>query len=241
MRRRGQDEQRFGSCRQKLGETAGLLSTCVNLFLALSKGVLAGCFGPQSLAADALNNLMDTVFSLACIWGFRLSGRAPSARFPHGFSRAPALLAFSVALWMLAMGVRGIGEALVLCLAPEAGTAAHGGILLFFSGVKLALAAYQRHAARRAGSALLALSAKDSVLDALSGLLVLLSTVLAQRGIFCDGYFSLALSALLLLAGWGGVAREFPVLVGRDGETFWKEASLESDDRGAQTGAGTKL
>ena len=81
--------------------------TAANHALAFSAVVLAAAGGVELLAAlfthsvgllgDALHNLSDVSTSALVFFGFRISRRLPTARYPYGYERAEDLAGLAVA------------------------------------------------------------------------------------------------------------------------------------------------
>lgn len=192
---------------QKLGETAGLLSVLTNLLLCVTKGVFWWMTGSVCLAADAANNLADTASGVLSFGAFLFSERALSQ----------ALGAYSVALWMASSGAFSLASALSrLAEGTGAGQSAPPFLLCLFILVKVLLGAFQFWAGRRARSAVLILCAKDSLCDAVSGALVLLSAVLSlDFGLETDAVFGALMSLVLVFLGVCAMRKELVNLLGK--------------------------
>ena len=143
---------------------AGLAATgLVELLVA----VLTGSVG---LLGDAIHNLSDVSTSAVVFFGFRVSRRGPTARYPYGLDRAEDLAGIGIAVVIWASAVFAGYESIRKLVAH--GPTAHVGIgicaaVLGIAG-NLAVARYKLVVGRRIRSATLVADARHSWLDALS-------------------------------------------------------------------------
>ena len=155
--------------------------------LALTGGLelmLAAFTGSVALLGDALHNLSDVSTSAVVFLGFRISRRAPTAAFPHGFERAEDLAGLGVALviWLSAIFA---GYASYLKFVRNAGTS---HVAIGIAGAALGIvgnqvvARYKDRVGRRIQSATLRADATHSWLDALSSLGALIGLLIVASG-----------------------------------------------------------
>ncbi|MBR6530168.1 MAG: cation diffusion facilitator family transporter [Clostridia bacterium] len=188
----------------------------VNLLLFSAKVTLSVFFDSVALLADALNSLTDAMGGVFSAAAFILSARAPSARFPDGFSRAAPLGAFAAAVWLCASGVfallESVGEFFV---GEDARSSPSVWLFLLFAACKAALAAWLFVCAKKTQSSVLMLCAKDSAADALLGLFASASPVFYALGFAeSDALFGAALSLVLIGFGFGTARENLPYLIG---------------------------
>ena len=201
--------------RTKLGEFAGLLTVAVNLMLVAAKSAVLFLSPSAALGADVQGGLSDVLSGIFSYLGFRLSRAAPRGRFVGGFSRAESLGTFSVSMWMRFCAVENGMESVASVFSGTCVDFGVGGFLLLFAfaAVKLLLGGFLLLTAKRIGSATLSLSAKDSVLDSATGILVPLASL---GGAWLDGAVGLLLSLLLFWMGFLGARERLPHLIGKD-------------------------
>ena len=140
--------------------------------------------GSVGLLGDALHNLSDVSTSAVVFFGFRMSKKPPSRRYPYGFDRAEDLAGLGVALviWLSALLA---GYESFRKLVSGAGTnyvtlgmaAAVIGIL-----GNLAVSRYKLRVGTKIHSSSLVADAHHSRLDALSSLGALIGLVLVAAG-----------------------------------------------------------
>lgn len=80
---------------------ANLISSGGLTLTSLFELAIALITGSVALLVDALHNLADSYTTVAIYFGFRMSRRAATSRYPHGFGRAEdvAGVAIVVAIW----------------------------------------------------------------------------------------------------------------------------------------------
>lgn len=126
--------------------------------------------GSVGLLGDAIHNLSDVSTSAVVFWGFRLSRRPPTERYPYGLERAEDLAGIGIAVVIWASAAFAGAES-VRKLAGHGHTAHVGagiaGAVLGIVGNQL-VARYKLVIGRRINSATLIADARHSWLDALS-------------------------------------------------------------------------
>jgi cation diffusion facilitator family transporter len=85
--------------------TISLLSTFVNIFLAIFKLLVGLTMGSIALVADAIHSGLDIVSSFVTFLGIKVSKKSIEQKYPYGLHRAEVLAGFIVALLL---GVSGI-------------------------------------------------------------------------------------------------------------------------------------
>jgi cation diffusion facilitator family transporter len=126
--------------------------------------------GSVGLLGDALHNLSDVGTSAVVFFGFWVSKKQPTVRYPYGFERAEDLAGLSVAafIWLSALLA---GFESYQKLVSGAGTSYVGiGVVGAAVGIvgNLAVARYKLHIGKRIYSTALLADAHHSRLDALS-------------------------------------------------------------------------
>jgi len=82
----------------------GLLLLAVNLALALAKAGAWLATGSLAVEGEAVNSLVDTVYSLVTVAGLYLTTRPPDFEHPHGHERIEPFVGLFVALGIFAAG-----------------------------------------------------------------------------------------------------------------------------------------
>lgn len=204
--------------RRRCGTVVGGIGIFLNILLFLGK-LLAGLITSSvAMIADAVNNLSDAATSVVTLIGFHLAGQEADADHPFGHGRAEYVTGLIVALAVLLMGVEVGRSALDALFHPEPvrATPLSLVILAVAIAVKLWMFLFNRALGRTIDSAAMAATAADSLSDAASTLVVLVSALLAGRISFpIDGLAGLAVSLLILKTGWEAARETLDPLLGR--------------------------
>ncbi len=140
--------------------------------------------GSVGLLSDALHNLSDVSTSAVVFFGFWVSKKAPTARYPYGYERAEDLAGLGVALVIWASALLA-GYESVRKLLSGAGTSNLAiGIAAAGIGIagNLAVSRYKLRVGRRIHSTALVADADHSRLDALSSVGAMTGLVLVALG-----------------------------------------------------------
>ena len=204
--------------RRRCGTIAGATGIVLNLLLSVSK-LLAGILTASvAMTADGLNNLSDAATSVVTLIGFRLAGQEADADHPFGHGRVEYVAGLIVSLAILLMGAevgRSAVDSLLNGSAPQFSPLAVG-ILCAAILVKLWMFCFNRALGRKIGSAAMAATAADSLSDALSTSVVLLSTLLCHFfQLHVDGLAGLLVCAFILKTGWDAARDTLDPLLGR--------------------------
>lgn len=167
------------------GIRAAWISLVVMGATALGQVLIVWLSGSMALLADTLHNLGHLATTIPLIIAFRLTGRAPTARYPHGFRRAEDVVGLLIA------GVIALSAAVIIVESIRAFTRGpeltHLGWvfaagLVGFVGNEL-VAVYRIRAGRRIGSAALVAEGNHARADGLTSLAVVASAVAAWLGL----------------------------------------------------------
>ena len=186
-----------------------------NRALAFSAVVLAAAGGVELLAAlfthsvgllgDALHNLSDVSTSALVFFGFRVSRRPATSRFPYGYQRAEDIAGLGVAavIW---------GSAALAGWESYQKLINHGGTDHLAIGMAAAVmgiaanrvvAAYKGRVGTRIQSTTLLADARHSWLDALSSLGALLGLIAVALGAaWGDAVAGFAVTLFIIHVGW---------------------------------------
>lgn len=190
--------------RQGYGILCGAVGIVLNLFLSGIK-FLAGYFsGSIAITADAINNLSDAGSSVITLIGFKMAGQKADSDHPFGHGRIEYISGLLVAMLILMMGFELLKSSADKILHPGEVSASPlvMGILVLSIIVKVYMSFYNSRISKKIDSAAMAATAKDSISDSLSTLVVLLTTILAYfTELQIDGFCGVLLSVFVLWAG----------------------------------------
>ncbi|MBQ2697074.1 MAG: cation transporter [Clostridia bacterium] len=218
---RDADQLTSPAVRRAYGTLCGALGIALNLLLfggKLAAGLLSASI---AVTADAFNNLSDAGSSLITLAGFRLAGKQPDPDHPFGHGRIEYLSGFFVALLILLMGFELLQSSFARLLRPTPPNVTPTVLLILAASVavKLYMAAYNRSIGERIDSAALRATSADSLGDAVSTSVVLLSALLYRLfGWNLDGPCGLLVAGLIFLAGFRAAKETLDPLLGQPAE-----------------------
>jgi len=178
------------------------IGLCVTGLAELLLAVLTGSVG---LLGDAIHNLSDVSTSAVVFFGFRLSRRSPTEKYPYGLERAEDLAGVGIAVVIWASAAFA-GYESIRKLIDHGHTAFVGagiaGAVLGIVGNQV-VARYKLAVGRRINSATLIADARHSWLDALSSAGALAGLVAVALGqSWGDPVAGLAVAAFICHVGW---------------------------------------
>jgi len=191
---------------------AGILGILCNLFLFVIKLVIGMLAGSVAITSDAFNNLSDAGSSLVAAISARLAGQKPDAEHPWGHGRLEYVASLIVSFLILFVGIellRSSFSGLFTSTSPQ-----FSAISLILLGasvlVKLWMWSYNRYIASLTDATVLRAAAADSLGDALSSSVVILSAIISMFlpiNLPLDAIMGMLVSLMILKCGWD-IARE---------------------------------
>ena len=198
--------------RTQLTFFAGILGILCNLFLFALKLVIGMLAGSVAITSDAFNNLSDAGSSLVAAISARLAGQKPDAEHPWGHGRLEYIASLIVSFLILFVGVELLRSSFSGLFSAAAPTFSPIALILLGASVlvKLWMWSYNRYIASLTDAAVLRAAAADSLGDALSSSVVILSAVVGMLlpiRIPLDAIMGMLVSLMILKCGWS-IARE---------------------------------
>ena len=189
-------------------ERYGILSGCVGILLnAMLFGIkfFAGLMSHSiAITADAFNNLSDAGSSIVTLLGFKLAGAKPDTEHPFGHGRIEYISAFIVAFIVIQVGFSLFKTSIDKIRNPESMTFSLVSVLILVMsiGVKLWLALFNRSLGKRIQSTVMMATAADALGDVMTTSATILSVIIfGVTGWNLDGFFGLAVSVVVMIAG----------------------------------------
>ena len=198
--------------RTQLTFFAGILGILCNLFLFALKLVIGMLAGSVAITSDAFNNLSDAGSSLVAAISARLAGQKPDAEHPWGHGRLEYIASLIVSFLILFVGVELLRSSFSGLFSAASPTFSPIALILLGASVlvKLWMWSYNRYIASLTDAAVLRAAAADSLGDALSSSVVILSAMVGMLlpiRIPLDAIMGMLVSLMILKCGWG-IARE---------------------------------
>ncbi len=201
------------------GTVCGIYGIFLNVLLFAAKLTAGLLSGSLAVTADAFNNLSDAGASAVTLVGFRLSTKKADPDHPFGHGRIEYISGLIVSFIIILMGFELLKmsfDKLITPSKPEF-SAVTVIILSLSVAVKLYMSLYNRTYGRKINSSAMQATSADSLSDAASTLVVLISGIICHFTdfIYLDGICGLAVSVFILIAGYKSARDTISPLLGQ--------------------------
>lgn len=212
------------SLRSRYGTLSGLTGIILNAFLCVAKITVGLLTGAISIVSDGINNLSDAGSSVITLLGFKLSAKKPDKEHPFGHGRmeyfsglAVAIVILIVAVQLFLSSIEKITSGSHLVFASNELFYATVSALALSILVKLWLAAFNNHVAKKINSVANKATAADSVSDCVATAVVLICAVSSKfiDGIPLDGIAGILVSAFIVWQGLSSLKEIADLLLGK--------------------------
>lgn len=202
---KNRDNTKDLSVRRRYGTLCSIVGIGFNIILFVIKYLAGTLSGSISITADAFNNLSDTASSFITLMGFKFAEAGPDLQHPFGHGRFEYISGFIVSVAILIMGFE-LGKSSVgkIC-SPEAVEFSPLVLIILCISVlvKFYMFLYNRHIGKKLNSSGMQAAASDSISDAISTFVVLISTLVMHFfKINIDGYCGVLVAVFILYTGF---------------------------------------
>ena len=207
--------------RQLYGMLCGAVGIALNVLLFLMKFIAGQLSGSIAITADAFNNLSDAGSSIITLVGFKMAGQKPDSHHPFGHGRIEYISGLLVSVIILLMGVELLKSSIDKMLHPEAIDASPLVLVILVVSicVKLYMFLYNSRISKKIDSAAMMATAKDSISDSVSTMVVLITTLLAYfMGVKADGWCGILVALFVIWTGIGAMKDTVGPLLGQPPE-----------------------
>ncbi len=207
--------------RRAYGMLCGICGIILNLFLFAVKFLAGTLTGSIAITADAFNNLADAGSSIITLFGFRLAGQKPDPEHPFGHGRMEYISGLFVSIAILIMGYELAKTSIDKILHPQLiqGSTLSIVILLVAVLIKLYIMFYNFSIGKKINSVAMRATAKDSLSDTLSTIVVLASTLIgAYAELAIDGWCGILVSVFIFISGVTALKETIGPLLGQPPE-----------------------
>ncbi|MGN8739358.1 cation diffusion facilitator family transporter [Bilifractor sp. HCP3S3_D3] len=203
--------------RTAYGTLAGITGIICNFFLFAVKLSVGLFMMSMAVIADAFNNLSDAVSSVISLVAMRMAGKPSDKDHPFGHGRMEYIAALLISILIVAVGMEFLKSSVEKIKNPGALNFSAAAIvfLVISVAVKLWMYFFNRKIGRRIGSEVMNATAMDSLFDAITTTLTLVSIgVYFFFDINIDGIAGLIVSFVVIYAGVGIVRDTVKPLLG---------------------------
>lgn len=207
--------------RQAYGMLCGILGIFLNALLFLGKLLAGSISNSIAITADAFNNLSDAGSSAVTLIGFKLAGTRPDTKHPFGHGRIEYISGLIVSAAILIMAFELVSSSVDKIMHPSQTTFHRLSIVILAVSifVKLYMAYYNGSIGRKIDSAAMRAAAADSLSDALSTGVVLVSALIGHyAGIRVDGYCGVLVGIFIFYTGISAAKETLDPLLGQPPE-----------------------
>ena len=204
--------------RTRYGIVAGIVGIVCNTLLAIAKFLFGVMSSSVAVTADAVNNLSDSATSILTLVGFKLSSKPADRDHPFGHGRIEYICAFVVSFFVLLVGFEVAKTSFVRIIRGESAEfsiiVAIGLAVSIF--IKLWLSHFNKKLGRKISSSAMTAVAADSLSDALSTAVTLVSIIAAKfTKLPIDGFVGILVSILIFKSGIGILKDTLTPLLGK--------------------------
>lgn len=221
--------------RTQYGVLCGVYGIFWNVLLFGAKFIVGTIAASVAMVADAFNNLSDAASSVVNILGFKLASKKPDPEHPFGHGRMEYIsglvisgLIFLMALELFKSSLKGLINGFTEPTQQEFSVFSLIVLILAIL-VKLYMYFYNHSIGKKIDSVSLEATAKDSLSDTISTLVVIISLVLGRFTTFpVDGIAGLIVSVFIFMAGYEAAKETLQPLLGmKPEEEFVAEIEKE--------------
>lgn len=203
--------------REKYGYLGGIVGIVVNLLLFGVKFTVGLIVNSIAVTADAFNNLSDVGSSLVTIFGFKLSSKPADREHPFGHGRIEYISGLIVAFLVLMVGFEFVKSSFDRIKNPTPVEFSFVPFILLLISIlfKVWLSRFYKNIGGKINSSALQASGVDALSDVVSSSTVAFSLLISRFTSFpIDGYIGMAVSAVILYAGYNLIKDTLNPLLG---------------------------
>ena len=172
-----------------------------NLFLVLFKSIVGIISKSTTMILDALNNLSDTLSSIATIIGIKLANKKPDKEHPYGHGRIEYFTTMIVAIIILCAGIVAVKESIDKIINPVDPEYSYISLIVIIVGIftKIALGTYVKRKGKEYDSDTLVAQGSDALFDAIIALSTLVGAIIFLLfNLNIEGYIGIIIASFII-------------------------------------------
>ena len=200
------------------GILCGLCGIFWNLLLFGGKFLAGFLSGSIAITADAFNNLSDAASSFITLIGFRMAGQEPDQDHPFGHGRFEYIAGLLVSVLIFVVAFELFKNSVYKIFHPQKLQYSLLILVILLTSILIKgyMFFYNRQIGKKIQSAALTATAKDSLSDAVSTFMVLLSTLISHfTGFSADGYCGIFVALFITYTGYNAAKETINPLLGQ--------------------------
>lgn len=203
--------------RQKYGVICGALGIFLNILLFAGKFIFGTIAASVAMIADAFNNLSDAASSLVQILGFKLSSKKPDPEHPFGHGRLEYIAGLIISFLICYMGIELIKSSIEAIINHESQEFNIYSVIVMIAAifVKFYMYIYNHSIAKKINSVAMEATAKDSLSDMISTVVVIAALIGGKFTDFpVDGIGGLIVGLFIIKTGLESIKDTIHPLLG---------------------------
>lgn len=217
--------------RTKYGIVCGAFGIFLNLMLFALKFIFGTVSKSVAMVADAFNNLSDGASSLVSILGFKLSLKKPDRDHPFGHGRMEYVSGLVISFLILLMGAELFRSSFSSVFSSEKAEFSASSVAVMCAAllVKFYMYFYNHRIGKKIGSVSMEATAKDSLGDTISTLVVIASLIAGKFTVLpVDALAGMIVGVFIIKTGFDSAKETVAPLLGEaPSKDFIKEIEAE--------------
>lgn len=217
--------------RTKYGIVCGAFGIFLNLMLFALKFIFGTVSKSVAMVADAFNNLSDGASSLVSILGFKLSLKKPDRDHPFGHGRMEYVSGLVISFLILLMGAELFRSSFSSVFSSEKTEFSASSVAVMCAAllVKFYMYFYNHRIGKKIGSVSMEATAKDSLGDTISTLVVIASLIAGKyTDLPVDALAGMIVGVFIIKTGFDSAKETVAPLLGEaPSKDFIKEIEAE--------------
>lgn len=196
----------------------GIIGIVTNICLSIFKAIIGIASHSMAISMDAVNNLSDALSSTITILGVKLANRPADKDHPMGHGRFEYLSSLFISFIILGAGVSCFTESIKKMIHPEPTHYTMYTLMIVVASIitKIILGIYTIKQGEKTNSDSLKGSGKDALFDAVISVTTFIGVLCTMWfNVNLDGFLSIAISFLILKAGYEMASHTVSDLLGR--------------------------
>lgn len=193
------------------------ISFIANFFLSISK-IIVGIIGTsQALIADGLHSFSDLSTDVVAMFGNKFASRPADFDHPFGHGKIEYITSLFISVVILGLGVTLIKESIFqTAKIPDAKVLL---VVILTIAIKFAVASYLLRSGKKLQNQILISSGKESFMDVLSSVLVLITVILSQFQnkvswlVYADKVGGVFIGCMILITGFFLLKENISILI----------------------------
>ena len=204
--------------RVKYANISSITGVIINITIGIAM-FLCGLFTNSiAIMADGIHNLTDCTSAIVTFFGFRIASSKPNKDHPFGYGRYEYIAGAVVSMIIVIAGFELARDGIAKMFSPESPTINNYVFYILIASIllKFFLFYLNNKLSKKIGSATLKAVARDNLMDCISTLAVIISSLLYMfHKINIDSYLGTLIGLLIIRTGFVSLKETIAPLLGK--------------------------